>query len=66
MRQGYAAGYNQPIGTAYVEPVAVGDTLPEIPLFLAPGVYVPVPLEATYQTTWSVFPEPLKGLLHES
>jgi Protein of unknown function (DUF4058) len=48
---------------AYVEPVAVGDLLPDMPLFLRAGFYVPVPLEATYQTTWRLFPAPLKGLL---
>lgn len=48
---------------AYVESVAVGDALPPLPLFLKPGVYVPAPLEATYQATWSVFPAQLKGLL---
>ncbi|HEX8202009.1 MAG TPA: hypothetical protein VF590_16155 [Isosphaeraceae bacterium] len=48
---------------AYVEPVAVGDVLPEMPLFLKPGFYVPAPLEATYRTTWDLFPAPLKGLL---
>jgi hypothetical protein len=48
---------------AYVEPVAVGDVLPDMPLFLKPGLYVPAPLETTYQATWNVFPNPLKGLL---
>ena len=48
---------------AYVEPVAVGDSLPDMPLFLAPDRYVPCPLEATYQTAWAQFPEPLKGPL---
>jgi uncharacterized protein DUF4058 len=48
---------------AYIEPVAVGDVLPDMPLFLKPEVYVPAPLEATYQTTWQVFPAALKGLL---
>jgi hypothetical protein len=56
----YEAG---PVKVAYVEPVAVGDPLPDLPLFLEPEVYVPAPLEATYQTTWSVFPAALKGLL---
>jgi hypothetical protein len=56
----YDAG---PPWVAYVEPVAVGDVLPEMPLFLKPEFYVPAPLEATYQTSWSVFPKPLKGLL---
>jgi len=48
---------------AYVDLVAVGDTLPEMPLFLEPGFYIPAPLEATYQTTWDAFPGVLKGLL---
>jgi hypothetical protein len=52
-----------PPRVAYVEPIAVGDLLPEMPLFLKPECYVPAPLEATYQTTWSVFPAPLKKLL---
>jgi hypothetical protein len=47
----------------YVEPIAVGETLPDIPLFLEPGFYVPPPLEATYQNTWMGFPTVLKGLL---
>jgi hypothetical protein len=56
----YDAG---PVQTAYVEPVAVGSVLPDMPLFLKPEFYVPAPLEATYQTTWQVFPAPLKRLL---
>ena len=56
----YSAG---PIKTAYVESVAVGDVLPDMALFLESELYVSVPLEATYQTTWNVFPAALKGLL---
>jgi hypothetical protein len=41
---------------AYVEPVAVGDALPDMPIFLTPDRYVPCPLEVTYQSTWAVFP----------
>jgi hypothetical protein len=41
---------------AFVEPVAVGDPLLEMPLFLTPEVYVPVPLEATYQSAWEGMP----------
>ena len=48
---------------AYVEPVAVGDVLPDMPVFLTPDHYVPCPLEATYQTAWEQFPTPLKGPL---
>jgi hypothetical protein len=49
--------------TAYVEPVAVGDALPDMPVFLTPSYYVLCPLEATYQASWKVFPAPLKGPL---
>jgi len=48
---------------AYVEPVAVGDPLPSLPIFLQPGIYVPAPLEASYQTTWSKSPEPARELV---
>ncbi|MGO9466812.1 MAG: DUF4058 family protein [Isosphaeraceae bacterium] len=48
---------------AYVETVAVGDILPDMPLFLKPEFYVPAPLAATYQATWEDFPAPLKRLL---
>jgi hypothetical protein len=48
---------------AYVEPVAVGDPLPDMPVFLTADRYVPCPLEATYQTAWEQFPAPLKGPL---
>ncbi|NUQ64512.1 MAG: DUF4058 family protein [Pirellulales bacterium] len=41
---------------AFLEPVAVGDALPDMPLFLTPEVYVPVPLEATYQSAWDGMP----------
>jgi hypothetical protein len=56
----YDAG---PPRVAYVEPIAVGEVLPDMPLFLRPEFYVPAPLEATYQTTWNVFPTVLKRLL---
>jgi hypothetical protein len=48
---------------AYVEPVAVGDSLPDMPVFLTALRYVPCPLETTYQTAWEQFPAPLKGPL---
>lgn len=50
---------------AFVEPVAVGDPLPEMPLFLEPDQYVNVPLEATYQTAWAGFPAYLRGLVED-
>jgi hypothetical protein len=56
----YAAGAET---VAYVEPVAVGDVLPEMPLFLTADCYVPCPLEAPYRTAWEQFPAPLRGPL---
>jgi hypothetical protein len=44
------------ITRAYIEPVAVGDLLPDMPLFLEPNGCVKVPLEATYQTAFTVMP----------
>jgi hypothetical protein len=40
----------------YLEPAAVGDPLPDMPLFLTRRVYVPVPLEATYLAAWGAVP----------
>ena len=57
----YDAG---PPPTAYVELVAVGDTVPDMPIFLKPDFYVPAPLDQTYRTTWDeFFPAPMKRLL---
>jgi hypothetical protein len=44
-------------------PIAVGDRLPDMSIFLTPDRYVPCPLEDTYMTTWGVFPAALKGEL---
>lgn len=49
----YAAG---PSVEAYLEPVAVGDVLPDMPLFLFQDRYVIVPLEATYQEAYRGMP----------
>jgi hypothetical protein len=47
--------------TAYIEPVAVGDELPSMALFLTPYSHVLTPLAATYETTWNVCPKPLQN-----
>jgi hypothetical protein len=49
--------------TAFVEPVALGDTLPDMPAYLDTGAYVPVPLEATYQATWDSCPEAMREVV---
>jgi hypothetical protein len=46
--------------TAYVEPIGVGDVLPDMPIFLTEDRYVPCPLEATYQASWDVYPAALR------
>jgi hypothetical protein len=57
----YDAG---PPPAAYVEFVAIGEALPDMPIFLKPDFYVSAPLEATYRTTWDdFFPAPMKRLL---
>jgi Protein of unknown function (DUF4058) len=48
---------------AYVEPVAVGDVLPAMPLILEPGWAVQVPLEATYQEAWQAVPRRWRSVL---
>ncbi|MGC8639149.1 MAG: hypothetical protein ACP5XB_04640, partial [Isosphaeraceae bacterium] len=56
----YDAG---PPPVAYVQVASVGEALPDVPLFLEPGIYVPAPLETSYDETWSRFPAPMKRLL---
>ena len=43
--------------TAYVEPISVGRTLPDMPLFLTPSHYIYIPLEATYMAAWRGVPQ---------
>jgi len=48
---------------AYVRHVAVGDPLPEMPLFLEPNGCVEVPLDATYQTAFAAMPRRWRRVL---
>jgi Protein of unknown function (DUF4058) len=48
---------------ARVEPVAVGDKLPDMLLYLEPGIWVPITLEATYLTAWQAVPRRWKAAL---
>lgn len=45
---------------AFLEPLAVGDTLPAMPLFLNSRYHVLVPLESTYQAAWEASPGELR------
>ncbi len=44
------------ITRAYIETLAVGQLLPDMPLYLEPHGYVMVPLEATYQAAFTEMP----------
>jgi hypothetical protein len=48
---------------AYIETIAVGDPLPDMPLFLEPNCHVAVPLEATYQTAFAAVPRRWRRVL---
>ena len=55
-----------PIPEAFIEPMALGDPLPEMPLFLTPEVYVPVALDATYEAAWQELPAYWRNVLTAS
>jgi hypothetical protein len=48
---------------AFIEPIGVGDTLIDMPLFLDPGQYVAVPLEETYQLAFDSVPRRWRTIL---
>jgi hypothetical protein len=49
---------------AFIEPTAVGSSLADMPLFLTPDVYVPVSLEATYQSAFDGLSAYWRGVLN--
>ena len=59
----YSAGL---VKTAYIEPIALGDALPDMPLFLEPDAYISVPLEATCQSAWRGVPQRWRHVLEQS
>jgi hypothetical protein len=48
---------------AFIEPVAVGASLPEMPLFLEPELYVQAPLEKTYLMAFEAVPRRWRRVL---
>jgi hypothetical protein len=48
---------------AYLCGLSVGDKLPSMPIFLAPGWYVVAPLEATYDETSRRVPQPWRNVI---
>jgi len=58
------AAYEAEMGVrAFVEALAVGDSLPEMPLFLKAGGHVPVALESTYQSAWEAVPQRWRSVI---
>ena len=51
--------------TVYMQPLAVGDPMPDMPLFLDPGHYVTVPLADTYAEVFSGFPAEERATLSD-
>jgi hypothetical protein len=47
-----AVSYQAGLPTAYLEPLAVDDPLPTMPLFFSPDRYVNLPLEPAYAAAW--------------
>jgi hypothetical protein len=45
---------------AYLEPVAAGESMPDMPLFLTSDFHIMVPLEPSYQATWDASPEDMR------
>jgi Protein of unknown function (DUF4058) len=56
----YSAGQPR---KAFIQPVAVGDVLPDMALFLEPEGHVMVPLEETYQAAWRGIPQRWRRVL---
>lgn len=71
--QDYAAPIDKPLTLAayesslavraFVEPVAVGDCIPDMPLFLEPGQHVPLPVDATYMRALAAMPARWRSVL---
>jgi len=59
----YDAGGAGGLWSAFVEPLRLGDPIPNMSLFLIDGLNVKVPLEATYQSTWNDTPEVIRDIV---
>ena len=58
------AAYEADMGVrAFGESVAVGDVLPEMPVFLKAGEHVPVALESTYESAWDAVPRRWRSVI---
>jgi hypothetical protein len=57
------AAYEAPDPNAYVEPLAVGDAMIDMPLFLKPRRYINVPLERTYLAAYHGVPQRWRSVI---
>lgn len=60
-----AAYESGPAIRAFVQPVAVGDALIDMPLYLAPRQHVAVPLEETYQVAFRAVPSRWQAVIEQ-
>jgi hypothetical protein len=60
-----AAYVGKPDFSAFVEPLAVGDVLPPLPVFLTPERYVEVPLEESYLAAVAEVPDRARAPLEK-
>ena len=44
------------VQNAHIETIGLGELLPDMPLFIAPGAHVLVPLDETYMNAWEGTP----------
>jgi hypothetical protein len=52
-----------PVIEVFLDPLAIGDRLPDMPLFLTSEVYVPLPLDSTYRSAWEAVPAVWQAVL---
>ena len=52
----FASYESDGVQDAHIETIGLGDPLPDMPLFIAPGAHVLVPLEETYMNAWEGTP----------
>lgn len=51
--------------TAYIEPIAIGDPLREMPLYVSREGYVSVPLQETYDRAFAAMPRRWASVLEQ-
>lgn len=52
--------------SAYVEPLAVGDPLPSVPMHLTDEYHITLPLDESYRAAWQSFPAALRSIVEDN